>query len=563
MRKQRLISLCLASALALSLAACNSPTDEQTSAQPTPSTQPTAAPTPTPTPPIPFTDVAQDSPYYDAVVWAYKNGIASDGETFGPADVCTRGQVMTFLWRAKGSPEPQTTESPFSDVSSDDWFCKSALWAFEKGIATGTAFNPGNPCTNGEALTFLWRAEGKPAASVYHSSVALAASGQYYARPAAWAEANGLFFGGDFDPAAPCSRAELMAYLHWGTEKWTFAEEDKAVQAEYEQIINDAQLYEVHGSGLVYADYVDVDNDGKVELLTIGFGENVFTSTITVYANIDGHAKKFCEGTVESYFWKENEFSICRTGGELYLHTHGKVYSQTWGGDIEGAEEHQFFKIEKGNFALEDGFSIGINGVADEVFDYVSKQQITTNECKAILQKYTDEKGPFTRCCINLDQPDQVVILDRGLLPSPEEYQLAYWSAVDPVYGAVLKGDFSAFAGTYKPYSKEYSEYFGSLVLDKNGVLTGDSSILAVKPSSVTITQEGVIRCVLEETTELIDGKQITTGKIYEICPVGIETNYYNVETGDDFTTDKLGVQIIYNWINGYTAPFRMLYKEP
>ena len=102
MRKQRLISLCLALALALSLAACNSPTDEQTSAQPTASTQPTAAPTPTPTPtptppPIPYTDVAEDSPYYDAVVWAYKNGIASDGETFGPADACTRGQVMTFL----------------------------------------------------------------------------------------------------------------------------------------------------------------------------------------------------------------------------------------------------------------------------------------------------------------------------------------------------------------------------------------------------------------------------------------------------------------------------------
>ena len=179
MRKQRIISLCLASLLALSLAACNSPTDEQNSAQPTPSTQPTAAPTPTPTPPIPFTDVAQDSPYYDAVVWAYKNGIASDGETFGPADACTRGQVMTFLWRAKGSPEPQAAESPFSDVSSDDWFYKPALWASENGIATGTAFNPGNPCTNAEALTFLWRAEGKPAASVYNSAVALAASGQY------------------------------------------------------------------------------------------------------------------------------------------------------------------------------------------------------------------------------------------------------------------------------------------------------------------------------------------------------------------------------------------------
>ena len=562
MRKQRLISLCLASALALSLAGCNSPTDEQNSAQPTPSAQPTAAPTPTPTPPIPFTDVTQDSPYYDAVVWAYKNGIASDGETFGPADSCTRGQVMTFLWRAKGSPEPQATESPFSDVSSDDWFYKPALWASENGVATGTAFNPGNPCTNGEALTFLWRAEGKPAASVYHSSVALAASGQYYARPAAWAEANGLFFGGDFDPAAPCSRAELMAYLHWGTEKWTFAEEDKAVQAEYEQIINDAQLYEVHGSGLVYADYVDVDNDGKVELLTIGFGENVFTSTITVYANIDGHAKKFCEGTVESYFWKENEFSICRTGGELYLHTHGKGYSQTWGGDIEGAEEHQFFKIEKGNFALEDGFSIGINGVADEVFDYVSKQQITTNECKAILQKYTDEKGPFTRCCINLDQPDQVVILDRGLLPSPEEYQLAYWSAVDPVYGAVLKGDFSAFAGSYSyPGSNE-----PVFTLDKSGMLISSSylfdTIQNKKPLSINITEEGSICCVLvSEVGEYGKGYK----ESYTLYPAGTgHESYYDGQIGEEFSLDKSKVQFWYTWTQvGVTSNSMPFYKTP
>ena len=250
MRKQRIISLCLALALALSLAACNSQTDEQNSTQPTPSVQPTVAPTPAPTPPpIPYNDVSEDDPYFDAVVWAYKNGIASDGETFGPADTCTRGQVMTFLWRAKGSPEPQGTENPFSDVSPDAWYYKPALWAYENGVASGTAFNPGNPCTNAEALTFLWRAEGKPAASVYNSAVGLAASGQYYARPAAWAETNGLFAGTEFDPAVPCSAAGLMAYLYWATEEWTFAEEDKAVQAEYEQIINDAQLYEVYRSG--------------------------------------------------------------------------------------------------------------------------------------------------------------------------------------------------------------------------------------------------------------------------------------------------------------------------
>ena len=251
MKKQkisgRILCLCLSLLLVASLTACNGPTDEQNSEQPTVSTQPTAEPTPTP-PPIPYTDVAEDSPYYDAVVWAFKNGIATDGETFEPASSCTRGQVMTFLWRANGSPEPQATESPFNDVSSADWFYKPALWAYENGVASGTAFNPGNPCTNAEALTFLWRAEGKPAASVYNSAVALAASGQYYARPAAWAETNGLFAGAEFDPATPCSRADLMTYLYWANEQWTLSGEDKAVQAEYEQIINNSMPFEVYGS---------------------------------------------------------------------------------------------------------------------------------------------------------------------------------------------------------------------------------------------------------------------------------------------------------------------------
>ena len=521
MRKQRIISLCLALALALSLAACNSQTDEQNSTQPTPSVQPTVAPTPAPTPPpIPYNDVSEDDPYFDAVVWAYKNGIASDGETFGPADTCTRGQVMTFLWRANGSPEPQTAESPFSDVSFADWFYQSALSAYENNIASGTAFNPGNPCTNAEALTFLWRAEGKPAASVYDSAVALTASGQYYARPAAWAEVNGLFDEADFDPAAPCSRADLMMYLHWVTEEWTFAEEDKAVQAEYEQIINDAQLYEVYRSGLCFADYVDVEGDGKVELLTVGFGEDITEANVTVYANIDGHAGKFCEGTFENYFWKENEFSFCKADGKLFLHTHGKTYLQTWGGNDEGAEEQRFFKIEKENFALEDGFSIGINGAADEVFDYVAQEAITTNESTAILQKYADEKGAFARCSIN---PNQLTVLNRGLLPDPS-------AVMQEIYAAVKNGDFSAFAGTYK------NRFGDSLMLDNQGILTGGGARYATnqKPISIEVTKNGIICCeiipvgyVEQKGPILAGGDGVYVGDSYYIYPVGIEMGEY------------------------------------
>lgn len=546
MRKQRLISLCLALALALSLAACNSPTDEQTSAQPTASTQPTTAPTPTPTPlPIPYTDVAEDSPYYDAVVWAYKNGIASDGETFGPADACTRGQVMTFLWRAKGSPEPQTTESPFGDVSSADWFYKPALWASENGIASGTAFNPGNPCTNAEALTFLWRAEGKPAASVYHSTVALAASGQYYERPAAWAEVNGLFAGAEFDPAAPCSRAELMMYLQWVAEEWTFTEEDRAAQAEFEQMINDAQLFEVHGSGLCYADYVDVDNDGKVELLTVDSGEDLsimnhnmhaYNVTATVYASVDGHAEKLCE---ETFTFSSGEES-------LYLWTYDGHVSFHYSMFLSGAGYYDdFYTIENGAFVVSDSISELLTH--DERGNIFTSRENAVSEAEynAIMEKYTDGKNLF-----NFNRFDGISVKDRGLLPSREEYEAAqaqrwanHWAKIDPAYAAVLRGDFSAFVGTYGDERVNFS-------MDKNGVLTSNNPMFAInrKPLSVTITEKGVINCVLirEKSRESDKGNYIEQ---YDIYPIGVESEpYYNSQIGEEVSTDSSKIRIFYSW---------------
>lgn len=535
MRKQRIISLCLASALALSLAACNSPADEQNSAQPTPSTQPTAAPTPTPTPPIPFTDVAQDSSYYDAVVWAYKNGIASNGETFGPADACTRGQVMTFLWRAKGSPEPQVTESPFSDVSSDDWFYKPALWASENGIATGSAFNPGNPCTNAEALTFLWRAEGKPAASVYNSTVALAASGQYYARPAAWAETNGLFAGTEFDPAAPCSRAGLMAYLYWATEEWTFAEEDKAVQAEYEQIINDAQLFEVHGSGLCYADYVDVDNDGKVELLTLGAsgdsnGYYTYEVIATVYSIMDSHAEKICEQTF-SWIWQPESLSICTNEDQIYLWSAWEDVGTSSVGDT-------FFKVENGAFAIGESISVSY---ASEKPEYSG---ITETEYNALDQKYTNKKG-----LLSYNRDSGLSIQNRGLLPSPEEYKAALaeqWETErEKIYAAVKNGDFSFFAGTYELLSGISPA--NSLVLMNNGSVSGGDSLFETgkKPISVIVAENGAIKCYISKTpstgtVDWNDGGE----EYYEIYPVGVSREY-----SDNNSLDR--VRIYYVWAYG------------
>ena len=110
---------------------------------------------------LPFIDVAENAYYYNAVAWAVRNGITSgtSATTFGPDDKCTRAQVVTFLWRAAGSPEPQSTANPFVDVSSSDWFYKSVLWAKENGITSGmdaSHFGPNDSCTRAQIVTFLY-----------------------------------------------------------------------------------------------------------------------------------------------------------------------------------------------------------------------------------------------------------------------------------------------------------------------------------------------------------------------------------------------------------------------
>ena len=512
----RILPLCLVGFLVLSLAACDKQTNEQNNAQPSTSVRPTPEPTPTP-PPIPYTDVPEDAPYHDAVAWAYENGIASDGETFGPADACTRGQVITFLWRAMGSPEPQLTESPVTDIAPSNWFYKPVLWAYESGISTSSAFKPDDPCTNGEALTFLWRAEGRPMAAMHNSAIALAAPNQYFTRPVAWAETNGLLSAEvGFDPSANCLRADLMTYLYWAEEQWTSAEEVLALQAEYEQIISDAQLYEVSGSGLCYADYVDVDGDGTVELFTLDIGSG--TVTATAYANINGHAGKYCENLFS--FNVPHWLSLCTYDNQICLRNRMPFSSPS---DV-------FYKFENGAFEV----------IESAEYPYGVEDPAILSEYDAIVEKYINptELLGFSN--------NGVVIDNRGLLPSPEEYRAALakqWEAErGQIYAAVLNGDFSAFAGTYA------GGWAGDIVMDKDGVLTGGQvQVASQKPISVTITESGAIYCVvqlIEEPAE--DGGIWRSSHRFYIYPVGVSDN--GDPNNPDYRSDPAKVRIEYWW---------------
>ena len=115
----------------------------------------------------PFTDVAEGSYCYDAVLWAVENGVTegTSATTFSPDMSCTRAQMVTFLWRAAGSPEPVTTTNPFTDVNSGVYYYDAVLWAVEQGITSGTSattFAPDATCTRAQTVTFLYRAAGFP-----------------------------------------------------------------------------------------------------------------------------------------------------------------------------------------------------------------------------------------------------------------------------------------------------------------------------------------------------------------------------------------------------------------
>ena len=167
----------------------------------------------------PFSDVSTSAYYYEAVKWAQEKGITGGigNGLFGPNQPCTRAQIVTFLWRAVGSPEPKSMSS-FSDVSADSYYAKAVAWAVENGITTGTGdgkFSPDATCTRAQSVTFLFRAIGKLVDSKAEFSDVLTDS--YYANAVAWAVENGVTNGignGLFGPDNSCTRAQIVTFLY-------------------------------------------------------------------------------------------------------------------------------------------------------------------------------------------------------------------------------------------------------------------------------------------------------------------------------------------------------------
>ena len=166
-----------------------------------------------------FADVPVDAYCYEAVKWAASEGITGGigNNLFAPGLPCTRGQIVTFLWRAAGSPAPKSMSS-FADVPADAYYAKAVAWAVENGITGGTGdgkFSPDATCTRAQAVTFLYRASGSPAVSGSAAFSDVAADA-YYVSAVKWAEKNGItggIGGGLFGSGNNCTRGQIVAFL--------------------------------------------------------------------------------------------------------------------------------------------------------------------------------------------------------------------------------------------------------------------------------------------------------------------------------------------------------------
>ena len=165
---------------------------------------------------IQFADVSAEDYFAAPVVWAVENGVTAGtgADTFGPHDTCTTAQIITFLWRAYGSPAPAVA-APFPDVSEDDYYADAAAWAWENGLISGDAFGGDVPATRAATMTYLWKLAGQPnAGAAGFSDVPADAD---YATAVAWAVEEGITAGtgeDTFSPDSICTRAQIVTFLY-------------------------------------------------------------------------------------------------------------------------------------------------------------------------------------------------------------------------------------------------------------------------------------------------------------------------------------------------------------
>ena len=224
----------------------------------------------------PFSDVAEDAYYFDAVMWAVRNGVTAGTSetTFSPKAGCTRAQAVTFLWRAAGQPEPAECGQPFADVNPGAYYEKAVLWATKAGITVGTSettFSPKATCTRAQIATFLWRLAGAPEPAEQSIPFEDVEPGAYYEKAVLWAVQNGVTAGTSettFSPKATCTRAQIVTFLyrycmnHPETPKAAIAvSKIEELPEDFFLGVDISSLLSVEASGRVFYDFDGQERD--------------------------------------------------------------------------------------------------------------------------------------------------------------------------------------------------------------------------------------------------------------------------------------------------------------
>ena len=260
-----------------------------------------------------FFDVPTGQYYTDAVAWAVKQGITSGTSQlmFSPENPCTRAQAVTFLWRAAGKPMVGSAAS-FSDVPAGQYYSDAVAWAVATGVTTGTSagkFSPEATCTRAQIVTFLYRAAGSPAVSP-SGSFNDVPTGAYYELPVSWAVANGVTTGTSdtkFSPVNPCTRAQIVTFLYrardikldpqpikgWSEVYREFIEE--------QQFLNAGQEYSFE-AGWFLVSVFDMDRDGTPELLIQNGATGRVTRWSYLYTCVAGKVQYLSTGPAEPYY---------------------------------------------------------------------------------------------------------------------------------------------------------------------------------------------------------------------------------------------------------------------
>ena len=255
-----------------------------------------------------FFDVPANQYYAEAVKWAVENEITNGTGTysFSPDITCTRAQIITLLWRAAGSPL-ETVSNPFTDIKATDYYYNAAVWASKNGMVRGTRFDGDTPCTRSSTVTYIWQSKGSPSAET--ASFIDVPTSAAYSQAVAWAVRNGITNGtgnNQFSPDTICSRGQIVTFLYRARNVQTIINTDTTWSDAYkdfvftQEFLSFGQSYASGGSYIVAL--YDMDKDGTPEL-KIDNGESGRTvQQAYIYTYADGEIVYLGIGPTDAFY---------------------------------------------------------------------------------------------------------------------------------------------------------------------------------------------------------------------------------------------------------------------